>query len=386
MRHAERKPQVNQSDYIRNLQQQIYLLELETRYMKAGKKGGKTNYTPGSMHSLRGGGGSMMIPPAASMHGLDQEDEREDSEEYESMKKEFQQQEQKLKNQIVELQANNNELQACVKQWEGILSSLEKNMQDKDALHGEIITLKAKMQELEATIQHQQLNLNRSRQEKEENDAKLLDLKSEHQKSDQKIQEQLDINSHLQSSLEKVQVQAATQAQIIQNWEQKFKELNLEGYQKQVKELQQQVAEASADRAHWELERQALKQHQEAMKQELSKALQKSKTFELQLQAIPPSPSVQNVEPTRNEMEQRILLENEIKMLKIQCHTKDATISNLSAQIKTLEQQNLKHSAQLLETQDKLQHLESVYRARQHEYVQLGQDKRYELLTLLTTR
>jgi hypothetical protein len=118
MRHAERKPQVNQSDYIRNLQQQIYLLELETRYMKAGKKG-KANFSPGSMHSLRGG--SMMIPPAASMHGLDQDEERDDSEEYETLKKEFHQHEQKLKQQIADLQSSNNELQACVRQWEGII-------------------------------------------------------------------------------------------------------------------------------------------------------------------------------------------------------------------------------------------------------------------------
>jgi predicted phage tail protein len=202
-------------------------------------------------------------------------------------------------------------------------------------------------------------------------------LRSEHKKSDQKIQEQLDINGHLQQSLEKTQLQAATQAQTIQNWELKFKELNLEGYQKKVRELQQQVAEASADRAQWDLERQALKQQNDVMKQELSKAIQKSKTFELQLQAIPPSTPVYNVEHTRDEMEQRILFENEIKMLKIQCQTKDTAISNLTAQIKTLEQQSLKQCSDLLETQDKLQHLESVYRARQHEYVQLGQDKRY---------
>lgn len=46
-------PQTQSSEYIRNLQQQIYLLELETRYMyhliykrKAGKRGG----APGKSH------------------------------------------------------------------------------------------------------------------------------------------------------------------------------------------------------------------------------------------------------------------------------------------------------------------------------------------------
>ncbi len=117
MRHAERKPQVNQSDYIRNLQQQIYLLELETRYMKAGKKQ-KGGMSGGSMNQLRQGG-SMMLANAASMNGLDQEDEREVDEEIVLLRKDFEQREDKLQNEIQELKRSKNELVNSLKQLEG---------------------------------------------------------------------------------------------------------------------------------------------------------------------------------------------------------------------------------------------------------------------------
>ncbi len=60
----QRHPASVQSEYVKNLQQQIYLLELETRYLKAGKSGNGLKALPGlpSAHS------SQNLASQLSMH------------------------------------------------------------------------------------------------------------------------------------------------------------------------------------------------------------------------------------------------------------------------------------------------------------------------------
>jgi hypothetical protein len=73
-----------QQEYVRNLQQQIYLLELETRYLKAGKKGqtaprGNLNYNPVSMsrgNLLRSAGN--LNPSGLHSNNFDNDEDEED--------------------------------------------------------------------------------------------------------------------------------------------------------------------------------------------------------------------------------------------------------------------------------------------------------------------
>jgi hypothetical protein len=310
MRHAERKPQVNQSEYIRNLQQQIYLLELETRYMKTGKSGSKKGYIGSTM--------SLSPNPEPNLE--------EDDEQLVALRADFAKKEQVFHSELAELKKVNEELEFQLKEAEA------QQIHHSDTLHGDIYTLKSKNQEVVTTNDLLRAQLEKLNGEKIRLDELLLETQSELSRSGQKVKEQLDVNKYLEMTLEKTQMELSSQKVMNQNWESRWKEVDVDGFHQQVRELQQKVGELMAEHSNWELEKQSMKHHQELVKQELIKSIQKTKTLEMELKQVvikKPNSSDQRVD----NREQTILTENKVKMLQIQCETKDDNISVLSAQV-----------------------------------------------------
>ncbi len=99
------------------------------------------------------------------------------------------------------------------------------------------------------------------------------------------------------------------------------------------------------------------------------------------------SKKAKSAEEARNEqnlIQERVQMENEIKMLNIACESKDRLIDELNLkvlflifdeQIKNAEIAQLKNTELLMARKEKLDQLEQLNRNRAHELIQIGQDK-----------
>ncbi|KAJ3323146.1 hypothetical protein HDV06_002158 [Boothiomyces sp. JEL0866] len=394
-----RKPanQNQQSEYIRNLQQQIYLLELETRYMykefdnrKAGKKDKGGLYRPKSLSGMQSK--SQLLSSSPSLFGgstkmlnapeLPVENEEDEEEERENLLREIKAKEESLRIEMEAVKKEKNEL------LEELNNLKERYSQNKDALNGEIIATKQKYDSASAQVSHLTLSYERAIQEKEQLHQTNLNLQCEANALKQKIDEQLAIHSHIELSIQKSQALRAQDSQRIKELEQKLEELNVDEFIKQISDMQTKISRLMADLKCESLEKQALIDQQAQLKEAAKVALQRSSTLEQEIDTLKlkidrenksslsrRSKSEASVREEQERSEQIAQLENQVKMLKINVETKDANIEALYQRIKAAETAALKSSENCTLIKEKHDNLEQLSMKRAHELVQLGQDK-----------
>ena len=79
----------------------------------------------------------------------------------------------------------------------------------------------------------------------------------------------------------------------------------------------------------------------------------------------------------RDWIQDKIHMENEIKMLNIACESKDRQIAEINEKVKVAELGQMKAVEQMMVKKEKLEEIETLSRNRAHELLQIGQEKRH---------
>ncbi|KAJ2997998.1 hypothetical protein HDV02_005000 [Globomyces sp. JEL0801] len=385
-----RKPSSQQqSDYVRNLQQQIYLLELETRYMKAGKKppkGKSMDFLSKSQNFTSNANlmqaSNMMMNACPELDNQESEVEENQLEEMNKTIANLKTNEGKLKAELEDLIKKNLEMKENIKELE------DKSVADKDQLRGDLIASKQKHEELTANVAHLNIAYERVNKERESIAIDYSELRSESKQFKQKIDEQIAINEELIHSLEKCQQSNQAQSARLHDLELTIDGIDVESYKKQINDLQNKLAKSVSDFQSERLEKENILSLQTQLKETAKQHIQKSTKLESELDLIrieldkernlnksKRSMGFQDSRIEDDKMEKIIQLQNQLKMAKISCETKDRMIETLSQNVKTLEKEQIKDAETLKSTLEKLDQFDALNRNRSHELIQLGQDK-----------
>ncbi|KAJ3260629.1 hypothetical protein HK103_000239 [Boothiomyces macroporosus] len=296
--------------------------------------------------------------------------------------KEIKAKEESLKLEIEAFKKEKNELQEELNQLKERYSS------SKDALNGDIIAAKQKYDTAAAQVSHLTLSYERVLQEKEQLYQTNLNLQCESNALKLKIEEQLAIHNHVELSIQKSQASRAHDSQRIKELEQKLEELNVDGFTREISDLQTKISRLMADLKCESLEKQALIDQQIQLKEATKVAIQRSSMLEQEIDSLKlrvdrenkigsskRAKSEASVREEQEKAEQLCQLENQVKMLKISVETKEANIEALCQRVKSAEIAALKHSENFTVIKEKHDNLEQLNMKRAHEIVQLGQDK-----------
>lgn len=262
--------------------------------------------------------------------------------------------ENRLNSKIQNLEQECESLKLEIKTLNGFKSWVDLHLNEKDQLHGNVIQAKQKHEETAAEVARLTASYERVVQEKEILEQQVVQLQSEAADYNNKIEEQLEINSMLRSTLENTQSLNTTQAAKIKRFEDELEDLNLNMQKKQMSDLQGRLASTLAELEVQTLENQNMRVQEEQMKEIAKAAIQKSKALEQELNKLKEDAAEDR--KTRNSRsrgviedpgseqatQNRIILENEVKMLKIQLQTKEKTIESVMQKSKSLETAQLK--------------------------------------------
>ncbi|KAI9089409.1 hypothetical protein DFS34DRAFT_639692 [Phlyctochytrium arcticum] len=200
-----------EDEYVKNLQQQIYLLELETRYLRTGKQGVDDTPFPLQHGANAKNGGDDMISLTTQSAPLN-DVIRGLKIKYVELQEGHKRETQKLQDTIQKLQTANRIStlqQTSLTQERDTLTTDLKTMKDmhnseKDGLYHTIHSLRQENENLKAEGKRWELSYERCREEKEILGANAAEIKSEIEKLNGQVQEQLTINDKLKRKYEEM--------------------------------------------------------------------------------------------------------------------------------------------------------------------------------------
>ncbi|KAI8833371.1 hypothetical protein BC829DRAFT_407860 [Chytridium lagenaria] len=353
-----------EEEYIRNLQQQVYLLELETRYLRNGKGEGE--------------GGAKLVD-------IGQRLKIKYVELQETHKKEMQ----KMEELMDQLPLN---LQAIEKDREDLKKDL-KNMRDhqnteKDRLYGELLALRKKA-EITAS-EHQRLEKTHSRflAEKQQLESAAMHAQEDARKYRDQVEELLHINATLKIRVEELHKantiiqsrledhEAAASLDELDACKARIAELVAERTQllceaqqaetlaKQEEHLRMRISQDCADLVKANVTLKAeLENVQRRLKKELEYREQKVRRKQDQLK---------EADDARHDLGK---LKDDYAMQKIALDNKDRKINEITAQIKSMEHSITIAMDMRSVLEDRLAEMESRVRTQENELIQIGQDK-----------
>ncbi|KAJ3025918.1 UNVERIFIED_CONTAM: hypothetical protein HDU68_006503 [Siphonaria sp. JEL0065] len=380
-----------EEEYIRNLQQQVYLLELETRYLRTNKgdsnnpSGGTANVqsSPSDMHGLHGA-----APLNDAIKGLKSKYiELQDSHKRELKKFEDQFEKMKTTEQVLELS-----LQASQKECEELKAELkgvrEHHTTEKDKLYGELLAHRKKSEI--ATNEHQRLQKTHQRiaMEKQQQQSTTQHALDDAKKYRDQVEELLHINATLKVRIEELHKQnSSIQSKLddhdsnVLGEELHTEKLRVQDLRKENEvlliEMQQAVTRAKQEE-HMKLriaqDCEELVKSNVTLKNELEEVQRRlRREFESREQKLQKRQDhIREADEIKEEFNR---VKDEYSMLKISVDNKDRKIQDLRAQVNSME--NALNTA--LETrnilEERVEELESRAKSQEHELIQIGQDK-----------
>ncbi|KAJ3296148.1 hypothetical protein HDU79_007402 [Rhizoclosmatium sp. JEL0117] len=372
-----------EEEYIRNLQQQVYLLELETRYLRSNKgesnttsgmAGGGSNHMQTTSIDMQGGHGAAPLNDA--IKGLKSKYiELQDSHKRELKKFEDQFEKMKTNEQVLELS-----LQAAQKECEELKDEIKKirehHTAEKDKLYGELLAHRKKSEI--AISEHQRLQKTHQRNavERQQQQTTLQHAIDDAKKYRDQVEELLHINATLKVRSKLDDHDANILGDELQAEKNRSADLRKENENLMI-EMQQAVTRAKQEE-HMKLrvvqDCEELVKANVTLKNELEEVQRRlRREFEAREQKIQKrSDHIREADELKQEFNR---VKDEYAMLKISIDNKDRKIQDLRAQVNSME--NALNTA--LETrnilEERCEELEDRAKAQERDLIQIGQDK-----------
>jgi chromosome segregation ATPase len=148
----------------------------------------------------------------------------------------------------------------------------------------------------------------------------------------------MQIHETMRNALEKVQSSSFLQSQKIQQLEDHLRDTNIEHYKDQIVQLQNNLCSTQAELVAEKIERDSAIKQQETQRETMKAAVQRSKRLEQEVEELKKSVTTNesnNLYKKKYQIDnawadERIHLENEIKMQKIAIQTKERAIETLN--------------------------------------------------------
>ncbi|KND01628.1 uncharacterized protein SPPG_03423 [Spizellomyces punctatus DAOM BR117] len=205
----EKERSAVENEYIKNLQQQVYLLELETRYLRSGRsKSGNedTSFpfqgTDATSACLNGG------VPTAPLNTVIKDLKNK----YVELQEGYKRQVEKLQETITNLQKQNHTTTLTTESLTQTRDQLLQDLQtlqtnhntEKDGLYKTIHTLKQDHENLKAEMRRLEISYERCREEKEEGVKEVVGFKMEVERLRGQVEEQVQVHDKLQKKVEEL--------------------------------------------------------------------------------------------------------------------------------------------------------------------------------------
>lgn len=328
-----------QSEYVRNLQQQIYLLELETRYLKTGAKKQQPNV---SLNPLRET--SVKLPESMNSSTGDEETTNE---------------------YIATISKLNGKLEKAQEEIECLTSDLQDSRQKssdiKEKTYGELLAFKQRFETSQDELHQSNQSYKRVLQESELVQSRNLVLEQDNLDLSSKIGEQIQINFHLktrnaslQSKITEIEVKVRLTQAIVLELREKLDAAGTETYTAIIKKLQIENGDLEGRLCVYGVDREAslsvrkqleincvnAVREQAVLKQQLQHAEfelahEKTKSNSRPNTLNPPPSSIENSDSV-------VLLRDEIKMMGISCENLQQQIIAINHKSKNREMDFLK--------------------------------------------
>ncbi|KAL2913622.1 hypothetical protein HK105_206924 [Polyrhizophydium stewartii] len=346
-----------QNEYIRNLQQQIYLLELETRYLAA----------------------YLILGAAFSQDALEEVEPRPKARmEIEKLKDERKQVE-------LALQTVTKERDELI---EDVKSIKERHATEKDKIYGELIATKKKHETALSEARRSEVSYKRVLQEKERLEGVASEARDQANELKSQVDEQLQINASLKARINDLLHSCSSLQAKLKSSEATIASFNIDEHAARIKSLdetvrslQVQLKQSEHDRATAEAgHRKAQEDIKDLVKKtidltherdELRHVLAKEREDQATAKRADQDFS-EEFERHRHELER---LKDDLGMIKIACDNKDRKISDLQSQIKSNEAANNKNIEAKIVLTERVAELESLLRHNELDLIQVGQDK-----------
>ncbi|KAH6559917.1 hypothetical protein BASA62_000071 [Batrachochytrium salamandrivorans] len=349
-----------QNEYIRNLQQQIYLLELETRYLTANHGiNGKQSFNGVPRENRTGTNG---LDPAFP-------DSRESKTEPSELKR-MQSEMNKLKDGHRQLEL---ELETTKKERDELLENIIKAKDhhgiEKDKIYGEMISMRKKYEAALSESQILELSYKRIQEENETLDAIASDAKADANATRDKVDEQIKINGGLSSRVDELIQRNTTIMAKLRKSEELELSFKIEEHHAQIKESNDRVKQLEVllkQREHQIMQLDHLKLK---MEEELKELLSKNAKVAGQKTEAKCN---EKCDLQRSELER---IRGAYEMLKITLDVKDQKIDEIQKQVKNLETARKKIQEEKSHLVERVAKMESRLHTNEIELIQVGQDK-----------
>ncbi|KAH6578439.1 hypothetical protein BASA61_000197 [Batrachochytrium salamandrivorans] len=316
-----------QNEYIRNLQQQIYLLELETRYLRESKtEPSELKRMQSEMNKLKDGHRQLEL-------------------ELETTKKE------------------RDEL------LENIIKAKDHHGIEKDKIYGEMISMRKKYEAALSESQILELSYKRIQEENETLDAIASDAKADANATRDKVDEQIKINGGLSSRVDELIQRNTTIMAKLRKSEELELSFKIEEHHAQIKESNDRVKQLEVllkQREHQIMQLDHLKLK---MEEELKELLSKNAKVAGQKTEAKCN---EKCDLQRSELER---IRGAYEMLKITLDVKDQKIDEIQKQVKNLETARKKIQEEKSHLVERVAKMESRLHTNEIELIQVGQDK-----------
>ncbi|KAJ3131890.1 hypothetical protein HK100_005920 [Physocladia obscura] len=364
-----------EDEYIRNLQQQVYLLELETRYLRTQPRDG--NNTPGNqglVSSLQDHNVGGAAPLNDAIKGLKAKYiELQENHKRELKKFEDQIEKMKMNEQILNLNLQTNQTE-CNELKSELKSLKDHHTNEKDKLYGELLAHRKKSEI--ATSEHARLQKTQQRLslEKQQQQSTMQHALDDAKKYRDQVEELLHINATLKSKLD--DHNANILGEELESEKSRLNDLRKDNEVLMI-EIQQALTKAKQEeqmKLRIAQDCEELVKSNVTLKNELEEVQRRlRREFESREQKIQKrQDSIRESEEIKEEFNR---IKDEYSMLKISVDNKDRRLQDFRMQINSMENalNNALETRNILE--ERCEELEARTLAQETELIQMGQDK-----------
>lgn len=234
-----------EEEYIRNLQQQIYLLELETRYLKKGGSGKGGNHSSDTATGEDTTNSSKVCLPvdSSSLNDAFKSLKNKYVELQETNKDKLKKLEQKLDHANEELKLSQLAQENLIKEKEELLRENKQlssqSVSAEDKVFNELATLNKRLEVSQAEVARLELSYNRVLQEKERLQSESLKSNLETARFQGQVEEQLAVHVNLSRKVEELQKNNASLQVLLEDQQNAILTLDVDKFKARIKELQQ---------------------------------------------------------------------------------------------------------------------------------------------------
>ncbi|KAJ3104459.1 hypothetical protein HDU97_009244 [Phlyctochytrium planicorne] len=385
------KPSHNpaEDEYIRNLQQQIYMLELESRYLQPFHR--KTNRTQGSSSFVGGGGTGSNLSSAPLSDAI-----RDLKGKYLELQEAHKREIKDLADRLEQIKTENHlqalNVEAAERERDELKTDIrqikETQIADKDKIYNDILNQRKKCEVYASDLARLE---NVHEKAVSDRQKAILDSNLAHddiKKYRDQIEELLCLNGALRAKTEDLESLNHDAQSKIDDLENSRTSKELDNAKHKIKDLHEEKIRLQSDS-----EQSTIRAKQEEYLrlkiandcEELTKAnlllkaeiddVQRRLRKEFESRELKVNKKQEKIKEAEQIREDLRKVEDEIMLQKISIESKDKLLNNLISQSKSMETSFIHAQETRSRLEERLQELENKARAQENEILQLGQDK-----------